>query len=167
MNPKIKKTMETTILKISAIVLLSSLMWAGCKKESIQKSEDKTLNITYQNYLGCKQDLKSTSNEQYIKLEALGTNQLHVQFINVELNCCPGKLNSIAYMTNEKMKIVFQEEKPAQCNCMCYYDLECIIDSLENREYFVEVYAHGEKPKAKFSFYYSEHFNKIINISNN
>lgn len=159
--------MKITILKFSVICLIFAIIGTQCKKDSIQKQEDKTLNISYQNFSGCKKDLKSTSTEQYIKLEAIGTNQLHVQFINAELNCCPGKLNSIANITNETMKIIFQEETPAQCNCMCYYDMECIIDSIEKREYSVEVYAHGENPIVKFSFCYSEHLYKIINVSNN
>jgi hypothetical protein len=158
--------MKTVVLKISFIFLLWYFMGAGCEKVSTQPLEDRNMNIVSTNFIGCKEESNSTLVEQYIKLEAVGKNQLRIKFINAHLNCCPGEIYSSAYITNETLKINFREATPAKCNCMCYYDVECIIDSLERREYSVEIYAHSEKPNAKFSFNFSETLNKTIAISN-
>lgn len=159
--------MKRTLLKPSAFLLLFALMGAGCGKEGIQPLKDKTLNISSMKFIGCKETLKSTSVEQYIELKAIGTNKLQVKIINARLNCCPGNIYSSALIVNQTLKINFQEETPGKCNCLCYYDLECTIDSLEKGDYYTEVYVCSETPNAKFSFSYSVDLSKKIVISNN
>jgi len=159
--------MKTTILKISAFVLLFSLIGAGCEKDGAIPLKDKYLNISAMTYSDCKVTLASNTIVQYIELKAIGKNQLQIKFINASLNCCPEEIYSNAYIKNEILRINFSEKTPAQCNCFCYYDLECTIDSLEVREYTAEVYAHGDSPKARFTFSFSEKLDAKIIITTN
>ena len=148
------------------VAFLFFLFGAGCQKDE-PPLKDKILTIVEVNSTGCKKSLKSPETEQYIELKAVGNRQLKVRFINAVLNCCPGKITSNAFIQNGILKVVFIEETPAMCNCICNFDLECVIDSMENREYNLEVYAHSEKPKAKITFNYSSKLNTKIKITNN
>ena len=148
------------------VAFLFILFGAGCQKDE-PPLKDKILTIVEVNSTGCKKSLKSPETEQYIELKAVGDRQLKVRFINAVLNCCPGKITSNAFIQNGILKVVFIEETPAMCNCICNFDLECVIDSMENREYNLEVYAHSEKPKAKITFNYSSKLNTKIKIANN
>jgi hypothetical protein len=159
--------MKIIILKIGAFVLLFSMMGAGCEKEKTISLKDKALNVSSMSYSSCKETLVSNTIEQYIELKAIGKNQLQIKFINASLNCCPEEIYSNAYIKNNLLRINFREKTPAECNCNCYYDLECIIDSLEDREYTTEVYAHGDSPKARFTFSFSDKLDAKINITNN
>ncbi|MBI9065216.1 MAG: hypothetical protein JEZ14_24745 [Marinilabiliaceae bacterium] len=158
--------MKHKILNIALMFLLPVLLGAGCGKDELPPLEDKILKVTEMNASGCKDQLKSSDIERYVELKAENDNQLRVRFINASLNCCPGEITSNAFIQNEILKIVFMEETMA-CNCICDFDLECVIDSMENRSYEMEVYAHSEKPKAKFTFYYSKKLNARIKVSDN
>jgi len=159
--------MKHKILKFSTVILLFAFIGASCQKEELSLLKDKILTVTEVNSTGCKESLKSSEIERYIELKAVGEKQLKVKFINATLNCCPGKITSNAFIQNEILKVVFAEETPTKCNCICDFDLECVIDSMEKREYSLEIYAHSEKPKAKITFNYSQKLNTKIKISNN
>ena len=136
----------------------------GCAKEEHTSLKDRVLTIIETNSSGCKESLKSSDVDRYIELKAEGDNQLRVKFINAYLNCAG--LDSTDAVINEGiLKVVFIEDISA--NCMCYFDLECLIDSMENMTYKLEVYAHGEKPQAKLSFTYSNRLDSKIYISDN
>ncbi len=159
--------MKHKILKLSTVILLFAFIGAGCQKDELPPLKDKILTVSKTVSNGCKESLKSTETERYIELKAEGENQLRVKFINASLNCCPGKITSNAFIQNGILKVVFTEETPAMCNCICNFDLECVIDSMENREYNLEVYAYSEKPEAKITFNYSQKLNTKTKISNN
>ncbi len=163
---KLKK-MKSEILKLSTIALLLLFIGASCEKDEIQPLEDQILTVIETNSDGCKDPLKSSETEQYIELKAEGENQLKITFINAVLNCCPGEITSNVFIQNEIFKVVFIEETPTKCSCICDFDLECVIDSMENREYNLEVYAHSDRPKAKFRFNYSSKLNSKTIIPNN
>jgi len=154
-------------LKLIMIAFFFIFIGAGCQKEELSPLKDKILTVTEVNSTGCKESLKSSDAEQYVELKAVGDKQLKVKFINAVLNCCPGEITSKAFIKNEMLKVVFIEETPAMCNCICNFDLECVIDSMENREYNLEIYAHSDKPKAKLTFNYSSKLNTKIKITNN
>ena len=160
--------MKPKILKLSLVFLLFPLIGASCQdEEELPPLEDKQLIVSAIKTQGCKDNLKSTDIEKYIELKAEGENQLRVKFINVTLNCCPGEITTNAFIQNDTLRVIFSEETPAQCDCICDFDLECVIDSMENRSYSIEVYAHSENPKAKFTFNYTPELNYKTSIVTN
>jgi hypothetical protein len=159
--------MKSNILKLSTVLLLLLFNGAGCEKDELPPLEDKQLTIVETNAQGCKDNLKSTDIERYVELKAEEDSKLRIKFTNAMLNCCPGEITSSAFIENEVLKVVFMEETPAQCDCNCDFDLECVIDSMENRSYNIEVYAHSEKPKVQLTFTYSTELNSKISITNN
>ena len=52
-----------------------------------------------------------------------------------------------------------------RANCICNYDLECVIDSMERRKYTAKVSAGGEV--TTFTFNYSKNLDSTIEISPN
>lgn len=158
--------MKLKTIFLSFLPLCVALLFAGCEKEELSPLADKILTVLEINSEGCKKKLKSTETERYIELKAERENQLRLKFINASLNCCPGETTSNVYIENEVLKVIFIEEAPAECDCICDFDLECLIDSMESRQYDLEVYANGEKPKAKITFTYSSGLDSKINVSN-
>uniref|UniRef100_UPI003216379A hypothetical protein n=1 Tax=uncultured Draconibacterium sp. TaxID=1573823 RepID=UPI003216379A len=157
--------MKTQILKLSAVVMLLAFICAGCQdEEQLPPLEDKQLTVSEIKMQGCKENTKSTDIERYIELKAEGENQLRVKFINATLNCCSGEITTNAFIQNDTLKVVFIEQYPGGCNCICNFDLECLIDSMENRTYTTQVAAHGEI--AKFTFKYSSALYFKIKVSN-
>jgi len=160
--------MKTQILKLSLFCLVFALMGASCQnKEQLPPLKDNQLTVSEIKTQGCKENTKSTDIERYIELKAEGENQLRVKFINATLSCCPGEITSNAFIQNEILKVVFSEQTPILCNCICSYDLECVIGSMENRSYNIEIYVRSENPKANFTFNYSKNLDSRIEISPN
>uniref|UniRef100_UPI0032179833 hypothetical protein n=1 Tax=uncultured Draconibacterium sp. TaxID=1573823 RepID=UPI0032179833 len=157
--------MKSKTLKLGLFCLVFALVGASCQNDDLSSQEDKQLSVVEVNTIGCKENLKSTDTEQYIQLTAEGENQLRLKFINAVLNCCPGEISGNAFIANDILKVVFTEETPALCNCICCFDLECVIDLMENRTYNIEVYAGSDIAKAKFSFNYSSDLNSRIDIT--
>ncbi|MCG6186360.1 hypothetical protein [Maribellus maritimus] len=139
------------------LVFFLSIIFAGCNKEKTIPPENQTLNITKTSASDCKNETKSTQDEaQYIELSAVNENQLKVIFANAVLNCCPGEIVSSACIEDSVLKVTFVETPPGGiCDCICPYDLECIIDEMENREYEIEIFAGSNIPNASFSFTFS------------
>ncbi len=136
--------MKTKKLKLLTIFLFllpfcAAIMGGGCEKEEdkLQPLKDKVLTIVEMNSNGCKESLKSNEIEQYIELKAEGEDQLRFIFINATINCA-GLDTAFAYIQDAILKVSFLEDPSA--NCICNYDLECVIDSMEKRRYNVEVY---------------------------
>ena len=163
--------MKPKILKLSVVFLLFALIGASCQdEEELPPLKDKQLTVSEIKSQGCKDNLKSTDVERYIELKAEGENQLRVKFINATLNCCPGEITTNAFIQNDTLKVVFIEQYPGGCNCICDFDLECVIDSMEDRKYNIGVYAQRsiyEEPNSKFTFNYSKELDTTIKISNN
>ncbi len=148
------KKMKPKIIKLSTGILLFLFVGASCQKEKneLPPLENKILSIIETNFNGCKESLKSSETERYVELKAEGENQLRLKFINARINCA-GLDTTYAAINDGILKVTFFDYNLA--NCLCDFDLDCVIDSMENREYNLEVYAHGEEPKAKFTFTYS------------
>jgi len=141
------------LLSVSFLVTIAF----GCHKNDSDPLEDQTLSVIETISSGCKGTTKSTTEEpQSIELKAISGNQLQITFVNVLLNCCTENIISNASIENNILKVFFVENPPGLCNCICPYDLECIIDNMENRKYEIEVYAGGDTPDAKFSFTFTQ-----------
>lgn len=123
----------------------------GCEKDE-PSFENRDLNILEINSSGCKSDLKSISKEQYVELTAEEGNKLRIKYTNAILSC-GGDLDTVyASIYNGKLIVNFVTNPGA--NCLCNYDLECLIDSLENKYYDIEIYVSSPEPMAKFRFKY-------------
>ena len=159
--------MKKIFFKITYAILLWGLLGGGCEKgDKYPTLEDKQLTVVEVNSGECKQNLKSTETEKYIELKAEQNNQLRVTLINATLNCCPGEITSKAYIKDEILRINFAEETPGKCNCICDFDLECVIGPMEYRSYTIEVYAGSDKAFAKFTFTYCSCLDSKIKLSN-
>lgn len=152
------------ILKVSTVVLLFTIIGVACQDDvELLPLKDKQLTISEQQVQGCKENLKSTNIEKYIELKAEGENQLRLKFINATMNC-GGLDTTSAFIQDGILKVVFVDRPIA--DCICYFDLECVVDSMENREYDLEVYVAGDHADADFSFTYSRNLDRTINITN-
>ncbi len=156
--------MKPKILKLNIIILLLLLFGAGCEKDDFPPLEDKDLTIIETNSVGCKENLKSTDTDKYVELKAEGENRLRIKFINAYINCA-GVDTTYAVIDDGILKVIFFEYTFADCKCN--FDVECLIDSVENRTYNLEIYTLSEKPKAKFTFKYSPTLDSKTLISNN
>jgi hypothetical protein len=165
------KTMKTKKIKLHPFSLLLLplcvvMLGAGCEKEEdkLQPLKDKVLTIVEMNSNGCKESLKSNEIEQYIELKAEGEDHLRLIFINATINCA-GLDTAFASIQDTILKVSFIEDPSA--DCVCNYDLECVINSMEKRKYNVEVYVNSDEPKANFEFTYSSKLNSKISITDN
>ena len=157
--------MKPEILKLSVVFLLFALIGASCQnddEEELPPLKDKQLTVSEIKTQGCKDNLKSTDVERYIELKAEGENQLRVKFINATLNCA-GLDTTLAIINNEILKVTFIDYHLA--NCYCDFDLECVIDSMEQRKYTAQVSTPYEV--TTFTFDYSKKLDTAIKISNN
>ena len=139
----------------------------GCTEDNPESLENQSLPIVNTQFSDCKNATKSTKeDEQYIELKSVNENQLKVTFVNAILNCCPGEIFTDAIIQDNVLKVIFIETPPGGlCNCLCPYDLECVIDNMQNQKYKIEVYAGGASPDAAFSFTFSRKLNMKYVIS--
>ena len=150
--------------KLLIILFIALLGCIGCNdNEDKSPLKDKQLTVLEMNAEGCKENLKSIEAEQYIELKAEGESQLRIKFINATINCA-GLDTTYAVIYDGILKVTFFDYNLA--NCLCDFDLECVLDSMENRQYELEVYANGEEPKAKITFIYSSKLDSKIDINN-
>ncbi|WP_319229584.1 hypothetical protein [Draconibacterium orientale] len=155
--------MKLKILKLSLVFLLFALIGASCQdEEELPPLEDKQLTVSEIKSQGCKDNLKSNDVERYIELKAEGENQLRIKFINATLNCA-GLDTTYAMINDGILRVTFIDYNWA--NCICDFDLECVIDSMEQRKYTAKVSAGGEV--ATFTFHYSKNLDSTIEISPN
>lgn len=147
------------------IALLLVIIFSGCQKDESLPPDDQILQVTEVNSSDCKNTTKSAEEDlRSIKLKAVTGNNLSVTFVNAVFNCCPGEIGSNATIENGILKVYFNESMH-MCNCVCPYDLECVIDGMQNRKYKIEVYAGGDTPDAEFSFTFSERLDMTFDIS--
>ncbi|WP_321343918.1 hypothetical protein [uncultured Draconibacterium sp.] len=155
--------MKPKILKLSLVFLLFALIGASCHdEEELPPLEDRQLTVSEIKTQGCKDNLKSTDVERYIELKAEGENKLRVKFINATLNCA-GLDTTYAMINDGILRVTFIDYNWA--NCICNFDLECVIDSMEQRKYTSKVSASGEV--TTFTFHYSKNLDSTIEISPN
>ena len=152
--------MKTKILKLSTIFFFFSLISVSCQNDDeLPALKDKQLTVLDQKATGCNTNTKSNDVEQYIELKAEAENKLRIKFVNAEINCA-GLDTSAVFIVNDSLKVVFMDHNMA--NCICYYDLECLVDSMEQRKYKAQVSVGGEV--VKFDFSYSQSLSSKIEI---
>nr|WP_320023349.1 hypothetical protein [uncultured Draconibacterium sp.] len=152
--------MKSEILKISLVFLLFALIGVSCQdQEELPPLEDKQLTVSEISTQGCKHNLKSNDIERYVELKAEGENKLRVKFINATLNCA-GLDTTYAMINDGILRVTFIDYNWA--NCICNFDLECVIDSMEQRKYTAQVSVQGEV--TAFTFNYSQHLDFKIDI---
>ena len=152
--------MKSEILKISLVFLLFALIGVSCQdQEELPPLEDKQLTVSEISAQGCKHNLKSNDIERYVELKAEGENKLRVKFINATLNCA-GLDTTYAMINDGILRVTFIDYNWA--NCICNFDLECVIDSMEQRKYTAQVSVQGEV--TAFTFNYSQHLDFKIDI---
>jgi len=152
--------MKSEILKISLVFLLFALIGASCQdQEELPPLEDKQLTVSEISTQGCKHNLKSNDIERYVELKAEGENKLRVKFINATLNCA-GLDTTYAMINDGILRVTFIDYNWA--NCICNFDLECVIDSMEQRKYTAQVSVQGEV--TAFTFNYTQHLDFKIDI---
>ena len=152
--------MKSEILKISLVFLLFALIGVSCQyQEELPPLEDKHLTVSEISTQGCKHNLKSNDIERYVELKAEGENKLRVKFINATLNCA-GLDTTYAMINDGILRVTFIDYNWA--NCICNFDLECVIDSMEQRKYTAQVSVQGEV--TAFTFNYSQHLDFKIDI---
>lgn len=85
-----------------------------------------------------KMDLEeSTSQQECIHYEYDGVKNLYFTHINADFNCCPEEI--IAETEIKGNNIVVEEAGDGMCNCICLYDLEYVISSLEPGIYNLQI----------------------------
>ncbi len=129
------------------IVLVSLFVFTSCKKS---EESDNNLSGTLTAYSDCKNgtksagvpDNKSCAEYSFDKQTQL----LKINHINAGFNCCPDKLYSTIWFSNDSIYIQ-ESEAAALCRCNCLYDLKFEIDDVEQKTYtvvFIEPYAKDQ-----------------------
>ncbi len=59
---------------------------------------------------------------------------LYITHMNSCFNCCPGDIVSVISVENENI-IIMEDEKKAQCSCLCLYNINYAIHNLEKKDY--------------------------------
>ncbi len=148
MNKKTKPLLLVPLLLTIAL---------GCINNEPGLEGNQDLSVVNTSSAECKNTTKSAGIwPQSIELKAVNGNQLNVTFINAILNCCTEEIVSSACIEDNILKVFFVENPPGLCDCICPYDLGCIIGNMEAREYEIEICAGGDIPDAKFSFTFSQ-----------
>ncbi len=150
---------------IAAVIFLL-IATIRCDKEEVLNLSDTVLPVTSYTSSDCKGNLRSLETECYVVLKSIDNNKLKVEYINAEMNCCPGEIKAQASIQDKILKIIFYEDPPGDCRCLCNYDLSCVIDSILPGKYETEIYRGGELPDAHFSFTYSQSLELRYNITN-
>lgn len=156
--------MKSVLLKRISTLSFVLIFLFSCHEREELPLESGQLTILESNTEGCKENLKSVGADQYVELKAESQNHLRVKFVNAIFNCCPGEIISTAFIEDDVLKVVFSEET-GMCDCICEYDVECVVGSMENRNYNIEIYINGiEEPDAKLSFTFSSRLDIRYNI---
>jgi len=138
--------------KVLLLLFLASIVIiASCRKNE-ENSNNFSGKLTAQT--NCKNNTKSAElddNHSCVEFSFDQQNQLlKIKHINAGFNCCPEKLYSEIWLSNDS--IFIQEfEQAALCRCNCLYDLEFEISGVEQKGYhliFIEPYAKNQKQLA-------------------
>ena len=127
---------------MSIIFIVS--VFVTCKHEDnpIQHSTCKSFTAKS---IALNKEMTSASSCVYYTYNAT-TQQLYIKHINAAFNCCPGNIYADVSKQNDTIFISEREEE-SQCDCMCLYDLELTVNSVETGTYvvkFIEPYVAAE-----------------------
>ena len=128
--------------QISVIDNLVSFTHSGCKSFSGEKASSR----------GTLSDLWGPEKFQY---EAMAGGRLFVRHLNAIYCCEQDELSVTACLQGQEISIV-EREVNARANCVCPFDLDVIIDHLDEGTYTLAIYRYdAETPIAKFEIMYT------------
>lgn len=121
---------------------LVSFTHSGCKSFSGEKASSR----------GTLSDLWGPEKFQY---EAMAGGRLFVRHLNAIYCCEQDELSVTACLKGQEISIV-EREVNARANCVCPFDLDVIIDHLDEGTYTLAIYRYdAETPIAKFEIMYT------------
>lgn len=135
---------------LSLLIILFSF-FACSKDEGIQGLEKATqAQLEEVIFSGCKGDNTTFGNNENILIQPISDCKIKVKHQNVLFNCC---IDEPFVNLNTKGNTIQVEESSSApvCNCICPYDIEFMIDSLEPGTYnFILNYENLQKVKLSF-----------------
>ncbi len=151
------------IIFFSAIALLV-LATMSCNKEENKTiiTKQGKLNVKNLSYGDCKSNSLKSTKKEYLELIADGK-YLKIKHVNSVFNCCPGEISVNSKISNDTI-FIDENEKEHACNCICNYDLNYKIGTLEYGKYTV-ILNKLHTPFIKFYLDFNPNTNKIININ--
>ena len=161
--------MNTKAFLWSMLLLLSTVLVACNDDDNSNTKSFKVTNITNS---GCKANaaksddanVNSQNNTiESIVCEAAGENAMRVTHNNAVLNCEPGTINIDAKREGNIITVT-ESETTNLANCVCYYDLGCKIEPIEDGEFTV-IIKHKDKEKTRFTISYNSSMKEEFVIS--
>ncbi len=153
-----RRAFLTTIL---AAFLLLGIYSCENNEEKIENKEN-TLSISDFTHSNCKPNTKSLFGKEYLELEA-EDKFLKVKHINATFNCCPSKLLVNSKISNDTITIN-EDEKDGVCNCICTYDLDYKIGTLEYGKYHI-ILNKMNSVFYEFDLDFNSETNEVVNIN--
>ncbi len=131
----------------------------GCNKHKEEKLPN--YEIKDFSYTECKPQTYNYYPKEYLELKS-DNNYLKIKHINAEFNCCPKKLLINSKISNDTI-FVYQNEKASMCKCVCRYDLNYKVGTLEHKKYHF-VLNQMNSVLMEFDFDFDTKLNKVIDI---
>lgn len=156
-------------MKTNAFILsiIGVLILATCNNsvdESINHPEDTKITISEYSYSGCLNNSRSTDNIESIHLKMQNNGQLLIEHKNVFFNCSPDTI-TLSIKTDSTYNIeINEDEVNPMANCICPYNLECIINGIKSEDYFISI-SQGDIEKIKINLDFSNDIDTLINLS--
>jgi hypothetical protein len=144
--------LKTIVISIFALTLLI----AACEEKSENNEENDQTDVsgwlTY--HTDCKDTFKSGIEEkvtsdtlsciqyEYDEAESI----LKIKHINAGFNCCPEELYCHFSFSGDTI-VITESEKDHLCHCNCLYDLDMVLQNVEEKKYrikLIEPYAESQ-----------------------
>lgn len=139
--------MKTTIIRhmALAILLLLTVGFSGCGDDENSSGQITTRSVSNS---GCK--LYNNANEtnsitkeaETLTITAKKCGWLHVEHKNTLFNCCSDMI-SVEVLQDGNIVTVHENENDHSCNCICPFDVEFEIGTLENNTYTLVILKGG------------------------
>ena len=158
------KINEKIIVSISFCIILSAVTTANsaCSSDNDEKTGKST--VAWSSVSGCKTESamrKAKTNDAYpwketVSCEARKNGQLYIKHVNAVFNCEAENLGISATVGGNRI-IITEEGAGNSANCICCYDLECIIEGLDKGHYVIVFQRNGEnEPRFEFALDYCD-----------
>ena len=126
-------------MPISIFLSVLLTLISSCEK----KQDNGAMRITNMAHSGCKDNPKNgldskSYSEGTLKLQAIKGGNMQVFHGNAINSCCGGTITANCQLRNDTI-FVTEESSNNSCNCVCPYDLEYVINHLEEKEYVIQV----------------------------
>ena len=138
-------------MKYLNVLIIAVSFFACSKDETIQNPEKTSLaQLEELIFSGCKGNKATFGNNENILIEPISEGKIKVTHQNVMFNCCIEEPNIKFNIKGNTIQVDESTSAPV-CNCICPYDVELLIDSLEPGIYnFILTYENLQKIKLSF-----------------